>query len=180
MYAWTDKLSCFFNRIHKIEEWITISQITKLLFSYVDFLKEESKKTFEKPPVIIFDLDNTLLNSDKLNKFPILEGIEPTITFYNFVKDLGFHTIIITGRKEELRERTVNNLNRAKIINYEDLIMRKKDEEGKEITISKFKCLQRKILSKEYTIIANVGDQLSDFEGGYNGKIIKVPNCCCS
>jgi predicted secreted acid phosphatase len=171
MFAWTEKINCFLHRIHPLQGWIKNYELTEILFSYVDYLNEQSQKEFTKPPLIIFDIDNTLLNCVSLKKFPILEGIDPSITFYKYVKELGFHTVLLTARKEEKREITIKNLNRVGIQNYDLLIMR----ENKQDTIGKFKLKQRIQLSKKYTIIANVGDQITDFEGGYNGKIINLP-----
>jgi predicted secreted acid phosphatase len=122
--------------------------------------------------LIIFDIDDTLLDFYSFKKFPMLDGIDPTITFYKYVQELGFHVVLLTGRKEDKRELTIENLNRVKVKGYDELIMRPGNE-----SIPKYKLKQRIRLSKKYTIIANIGDQLTDFEGGYNGKIIKLNMC---
>lgn len=173
MFAWTEKINCFLHRIHPLQEWIKNYEISQVLYSYVDYLLEQSQKEFTKPPLVIFDIDDTLLNFASFKKFPMLEGIEPSITFYKYVQELGFRIVLLTARKEEKRDITIQNLNRVNIKNYDQLIMRK----NKENSISKYKLKQRIKLSKKYTIIANIGDQITDFEGGYNGKIIKLNMC---
>ena len=173
MFAWTEKINCFLHRIHPVQEWIKNYEISQVLYSYVDYLSEQSKKEFTQPPLVIFDIDDTLLNCVSMKKFPILDGIEPCLTFYKYVQELGFHIVLLTGRKEEKREITLQNLNRVHIKNYDQLIMRKIKQES----VSIYKLKQRMKLSKKYTIIANVGDQITDFEGGYNGKIIKLNTC---
>jgi predicted secreted acid phosphatase len=174
MFAWAEKINCFLHRIHPLQEWIKNYEISEVLFSYVNYLSEQSQKEHTKPPLVIFDIDDTLLKTETLKKFPMLEGMEPTITFFKFVQELGLRTVIITGRTEDRRDLTVQNLNKVHIKNYDKLIMKKNKQEDK---ISDYKLKERIKLSKKYTIIANVGDQMSDFEGGYNGKIIKISPC---
>jgi predicted secreted acid phosphatase len=172
MFPWAEKINCFLHRIHPIQGWIKNYEISEVLYSYVDYILEQSEKEFAKPPLIIFDIDDTLLDFYSFKKFPMLDGIDPTITFYKYVQELGFHVVLLTGRKEDKRELTIENLNRVKVKGYDELIMRPGNE-----SIPKYKLKQRIRLSKKYTIIANIGDQLTDFEGGYNGKIIKLNMC---
>jgi hypothetical protein len=39
---------------------------------------------------------------------------------------------------------------------------------------AQYKLAERKKLATSYEIVANVGDRMSDFYGGYNGKIVKI------
>jgi predicted secreted acid phosphatase len=120
-------------------------------------------------------VDDTLLDCGKISKrFPLFDSLQPTVEFYRYVKDLGYRTVILTARNESRRETTIKNLQHIKITDYDDIIFRTKNDI--DYSFAKYKLNQRKNLAKKYTIIANIGDQLSDFEGGYNGKIIKIPN----
>ena len=173
MFALSDKITSFINKIHRNEEWMKNLSITEVLFSHLSYINNEIEKSYSKPPLIIFDIDNTLFDAGKFSKrFPLLEAIEPTLTFYQYVKDLGYHIVLLTGRKKDRREFTIENLNRIKVKTYDDIIFRQNDD----LSISKYKLNQRKNLAQKYTIVANIGDQITDFEGGYNGKIIKLPN----
>jgi predicted secreted acid phosphatase len=172
--TFTDKVINFLHNIYKLEETIKFSSISEVLTSFIPYIEEEIKKEHNKPPLIIFDIDDTLLDTSKLSKrFPLLDGLDPTITFYQFVKDIGYHTILLTARDESKRDITIQNLNRLKINHYDDIIFR--TNQDTKYSFGKYKLKQRKRLSKNYTIIANLGDQPTDFEGGYNGKIIKIP-----
>jgi hypothetical protein len=42
--------------------------------------------------------------------------------------------------------------------------------------VQAFKTSKRAVISKDYTIIANIGDQRSDLDGGYAERTWKVPN----
>jgi predicted secreted acid phosphatase len=175
MISITDKISTFFNKWHSLESWIRNTSITETLYSHVPYLNQQMKNHHTKPPVIIFDIDDTLLDTAKvLKKFPLMEGIEPSITFLQYAKSIGYHIVIISARKEEKREQTIENLKKIGVDNFDQLILR--SEEDLKITISAYKLNRRKILNQDYDIVANVGDQISDFEGGHNGKIIKIPN----
>jgi predicted secreted acid phosphatase len=175
MVTLSNKILYLLHKIHKIDEWIKTSSLNEILYSYIHYINQEIKKTYTKPPLIIFDVDDTLLDTSKITKkFPLFEGLDPTITFYHYVKELGYHTIILTARYETRKSITISNLNRLNIKNYDDIIFRTKEDLN--YSYGKYKLNQRKKLSQNYTIIANVGDQITDFEGGYNGKIIKIPN----
>jgi hypothetical protein len=115
---------------------------------------------------VIFDIDDTLITN---NHIPIKEVIE----FYKYVKyNLNISTIIITARKKTTEYQTKKLLDKIGIFDYDFLFMR---DNFYIKNISYFKFDMRKILSERYEIIANVGNYYSDFFGGYNGLIIKIP-----
>lgn len=158
--------------LHKMDTSVKDTSISEILLSYIPYIEEEIKKNHRKPPLIIFDIDDTLLDTSKISKkFPLFDGLYPTILFYDYVKNLGYHTVILTARPESKRDITIQNLNRLKVKDYDDIIFRTNDD----TSFGKYKYKNRKKLSEKYTIIANLGDQHTDFEGGYNGKIIRIP-----
>ena len=172
--TFTDKILYFLHNMYKLEEQEKISSISEVVLSYIPYLEEEIKKHHTKPPLIIFDVDDTLLDTSKISKkFPLFDGIEPSITFYQYAKDLGYHTVILTARSEMKRDITIQNLERWKVKDYDQIILRGKEDIP--FSFGKYKLDQRKKLNERYTIVANVGDQPTDFEGGYNGKIIRIP-----
>jgi hypothetical protein len=83
-------------------------------------------------------------------------------------------SVILTARNEMKREITIKNLERYKVNEYDEIIFR--STKDFPFSFGKYKLHQRKKLSEKYTIIANVGDQSTDFEGGFNGKVIQIPN----
>lgn len=144
--------------------------------------------------LVIFDIDDTIFSTYPFYeqrdfsrfKHPadlsltVLPPIQPIIDLYFYILTLGINVILMTGRYEMFREHTVNELTKYNILaktpynnGYLTLIMR--ENENKEPG-SSFKYRHRKSLSRNYQIVANVGDQDSDFYGGHNGYIVKLPN----
>ena len=115
--------------------------------------------------VIIFDIDNTLI--DKQGKCII-----PISILYYYSKMIGYIPILLTSRKECLREYTKSQLNKCGIHDYYYLLMR----DNKEEDIKKFKLQSRKEINDVgYKIIMTIGDNNWDIYGGYNGISVKIP-----
>lgn len=142
-------------------------------------------------PAVVFDIDETALSNYEHTKeigfgyVPSLwhewitqgdaKAIPQSLKFYNYLISKNVAIIFITGRYEEAREATYNNLINEGYTVFDTLIVRHKSE--MKIPAAEFKALKRKELTeKGYNIIACVGDQWSDMVGGYAGIKIKLPN----
>jgi predicted secreted acid phosphatase len=154
-----------------------------------------------KWPAIVLDIDETSLSNwpnIKANNFGFIKGgpcfeepglacgfddwiakasapaIPPTLDFFNFVRGKNLAVFFITGRRDSQRQATMWNLDRAGFRSWAGLSTRPDDDHG---SIVPFKSGERKkIESNGYTIIANVGDQQSDLEGGAAECGFKIPN----
>jgi predicted secreted acid phosphatase len=90
--------------------------------------------------------------------------------------------IFLTGRKLGEREATERNLRAEGMGDYAELITREEagagaGPTGPELSAAVFKTAVRKRLTEAgWTIVANVGDQMSDLEGGFAEKVFKLPN----
>ena len=74
-----------------------------------------------------------------------------------------------------MREATRRNLIEQGYTKFDTLIVRSEAE--RNLSAASFKLQKRNELVKNgYDIIASVGDQQSDFEGGNTGYEIKLPN----
>lgn len=101
--------------------------------------------------------------------------IQPTLKLVTQAQKQGVSVIFLTGRKEEYMETTIANLKRAGYENWTKIIMRPNDM--KPISIADFKMKEReKLVKAGYRIIINLGDQYSDFQGGFYDKGFKYPN----
>jgi len=101
--------------------------------------------------------------------------IAPTRTLFNTARAQGVSVFFITGRHEIQRRATVFNLHEAGYRAWAKLVMRA-DGDTKR-TAQAYKTEARsKITAQGFNIIANVGDQLSDLEGGYAECTFKLPN----
>lgn len=119
----------------------------------------------EKNSVIIFDIDNTLIDREG-------KCIIPISILYYYSKMIGYIPILLTARKECLRNYTISQLKNCGIHDYYYLIMRDNSEED----IKKFKLEYRKKLNDVgYKIIMTIGDNNWDIYGGYNGISVKIP-----
>jgi predicted secreted acid phosphatase len=155
-----------------------------------------------KRPALVLDIDETSLTNwpnlladdfgfvadgscDVLPKGPcgfnqwILKGsakaIEPAHKLFEAAKAKGVAVIFITGRPDSQRDITILNLDHAGYEGWTELRTRP-DRDGLP-TVQDYKTAERtKVEAEGYTIIANVGDQMSDIDGEHSGCRFKVPN----
>jgi acid phosphatase len=140
---------------------------------------------------VVFDIDDTLLWSyhdmkkiqfgfvPKLFHDWIMKAETPSVPhvkrLYNFFVEHGCKIILLTGRRFDERDATVRNLNRAGYTKIDLLITRSEAELS--LTALEYKSKQRQRLQQQgYTIIATIGDQYSDLDGGYAYYKVKIPN----
>lgn len=102
-------------------------------------------------------------------------AIAPTLALYNYIKSNHLAAFFVTGRGELLRQATTKNLLAAGYHDWDGLYLR--PEQYHEKSIVPYKSSVRKhIENAGYTIIATIGDQQSDLDGGYAEKGFKLPN----
>jgi len=152
-------------------------------------------------PAVVFDIDETSLSNYealKANDFGrIVAGpcelpggpcglqdwdllaestlIPPTMDVFNTAKDRGAAIFFITGRPESQRAATERNLADVGYTGYSRLIM--KPTGGHFGSAADYKAPARQSISADgYTIIANMGDQPSDLDGGFAERTFLLPN----
>jgi acid phosphatase len=104
----------------------------------------------------------------------IAPAIEPTRTFFNALRARNISVFFITGRRNSQRDATLINLDHAGFEGWTRLITRPDTHSG---SIVPFKSGERaRIASAGYTIIATIGDQQSDIDGGFAECGFKLPN----
>jgi acid phosphatase len=102
------------------------------------------------------------------------KAIDPTLKLFNLAKSKNVAVFFITGRRDNERAPTIANLKKAGYEGWNDLMMRAPDD---QTPVGMFKRAERaKIAARGFTIIANVGDQQSDLDGGYAERTFRVPN----
>ena len=103
-------------------------------------------------------------------------AIEPTLALVQQAHQQGTAVFFITGRKEYLRSVTTQNLLNAGYSDWVELIMKPNNDKR---TADAYKTAERKkITDAGYSIVVNMGDQLSDLSGGYAENTFKLPNPC--
>jgi len=166
----------------------SMNQVGKQAMEYLKSCKDTPGKL-----AIVFDIDETSLsnypvelemdfgfNSDTFNTFVMSKKgtvIKPSLALFNQAKAQKVAIFFITGRSENQRAATVENLKAAGYEGWTQLIL-KPDNFDHPASASDFKAPQRAKIENEegYRIILNIGDQYSDLNGGYADKCFKYPN----
>ena len=95
--------------------------------------------------------------------------------FFVAMRAAGVACFIITGRPDDLRAVTEENLRRVGLDGWQGIAFQPAGYESASIV--PFKSGERaKIEQQGYAIVANIGDQESDLEGGHALHVCKVPN----
>lgn len=101
--------------------------------------------------------------------------IKPMLNLYNNALKHGITVFFVTGRDESESQATQTNLIKAGYTNWSGLYLRPRNYSSPSII--PFKSGARaEITKKGYTIVASIGDQFSDIQGGYAMKGFKLPN----
>lgn len=163
-----------------------VKAVVKRAIAYFD-----SRVCCNSESAVIFDIDDTLLWSyyemkmiqfgfvPKIYHEWVLSSDLPPVPhvklLYDFFVERGCKIIMITSRQADAREATVKNLSDLGFNTIDLLVLRQPDEMA--LTAQEFKSKRRAILENQgYKIIAAVGDQYSDLEGGYTCYKVKIPN----
>ena len=155
---------------------------------YFDILKDQyniiekyiKNITFDINDVIVFDIDEVcLLNLMYINNFTYSflydkynnnlynysNGFNPIIeeckNIFTYLHNKNIKYIFVTGRKDYIREITINNLKLVGLDNYIDLYTCSNDFCNK-INIYKNECYEQ--IQLKYNIICIIGDQISDLK----------------
>ena len=102
------------------------------------------------------------------------EALKPVLALTRFAKERGVAVFFITGRPERMRASTETNL-RAAGYEWTRVILKPNDMTTKSAV--EFKAPERKkIVDIGHTIVVNIGDQMSDLDGGFAERAYKLPN----
>lgn len=175
-----------------IKEYVKKGQYDKDLNSIVRKAKKfinYELLTNQKNKAVIIDIDETILSNlpyisqqihlndvEKLNRWQMTskcDAIKPIVDLYQWLLIQDVRIYFITARPLELKSATIENFKNLEIP-YSPMVFR----DPKEWPVPKdFKIAMRKeIVNNDYDIILNIGDQPTDFEGGYWKRALKVPN----
>lgn len=141
---------------------------------------------------VVFDIDETVLSNlphirkEDWGYDPDIWGrwvaerrapaIEPLREVYRTALANKVAVFFITGRKDYEKASTAANLRSQGMGEYSGLIVKPSDFPS-DTSASVFKAAERaKIESTGYRIIASIGDQQSDLDGGHAEKTFKLPN----
>lgn len=144
-----------------VEEFRSVSQALDRAEEVIEYLNREHM--MPRKPAAVFDLDETILkyigpdeDSDFPRKFPGMGD------FIEWLRSHGIKMCFITARREHGYRDTLRTLKKLDIWDEDDeLLMKPNDAPSHSSSVVKNK--QRKQLAyRGYSILVNVGDQLSD------------------
>ncbi|QDT10395.1 5'-nucleotidase, lipoprotein e(P4) family [Planctomycetes bacterium K23_9] len=130
-----------------------------------------------KPPAVILDVDETVLDNSAFNARNILSGkpyamstwnawcneskagvIPGSLEFVRAAKRLGVEVFYITNRRDEVKPATLENLQRWGFPVTEHTLMTQNSKDNRDGR----KTTRRAAVAKDYRIVLLVGDNLSD------------------
>jgi predicted secreted acid phosphatase len=168
-----------------------ISAATKKAKAYLG--KRTQARRAPRKPALVLDVDDTSLDNypcidagdpEGANVLGLLVScwlrfdvppVEQTRSLYRRARKLGVKVFFVTGRLEPFRKGTRDNLRKAGYTGPFELLMRPADDHRPSVVPFK-RSARRAIERRGFTILANVGDQRSDLEGGFAERRYRVPN----
>ena len=104
--------------------------------------------------------------------------VAPTLRLFNEARAKNVTVFFITGRRDTptLHAATERNLRAAGYDGWTALYMRPPVPDNSFKNVQDFKTSKRADISRQFRIIANIGDQQSDLDGGYAERTWRVPN----
>lgn len=170
--------------------WKDVKNICEAAKKYVEKNFDSTKKN-----AAIFDIDETsLFNYEyfRIHDFGYspkswedwidsakATAITPVLELYKYLKSKGIKVFFITGRHESKNpinnlDPTVKNLIDVGYSGFDGIFFKPR---APKMKTAQFKLdIRKKLVEEGYFILINIGDQYSDFEGGFSGKIFKLPN----
>ncbi len=164
-------------------------EFTKEFARTIDSAKLACEKYVGKPHIaIVSDIDETLLDNREeytihpkevstdhrewiaQSRAPVWQ---PTADFLAWARDKGFAIFLVSGRTEEKRRATIENLRKHNIV-YDGLFLRRdmKDKQAGNVKAN----VRQEIEKMGFIIVVNIGDQWSDLVGGHAIDCQKLPN----
>jgi len=147
----------------------------------------------KKKLAVVFDVDETVISNyndskvmgfggtpkqiDKMTITGDKEPIVPVRDLYYLAKKNNVSIFFVTGRPEKQRDITVNILRKAGYKGWKQLYLEPNNYRFQHKSAVPYKSNIRKAIEAQgYQIVFSMGDQVSDFEGGYTQRGFKLPN----
>jgi predicted secreted acid phosphatase len=157
------------------------------------WLKQRTEgKRAPKKPALVLDIDETALDNypcfDEKGGIPYdgavnagcvtaydAPAVKPVRSLFKLAQKLKVAVFFITGRPEQIRAGSLDNLRAAGYTGKYELHMRPADYTSESAVPAK-RASRKAIQKRGFKIIANMGDQQSDLEGGFSERAYKLPN----
>lgn len=154
-------------------------------------IKSNAVSKHPKKLAMVLDIDDTALSTyDDMVKMDfggpltlieakLAEGhdpaIKPTLDLYRFAKKNHVAVFFVTGRRPDKKIPTIRNLNKIGYHHWDELLFKPRNYHKKSVVPYKSHAREQ-IEKRGFDIALNIGDQMSDLEGGHSDKFFKLPN----
>lgn len=170
-----------------------IAKVTQKAEIYINQrVKENHQASPPQKLAVVFDIDETSLSNyqdmlklsfggtdQEVNQAEGLghdPAIAPTLALYNDIVKQGVFVFFVTGRSDSICPQTMKNMKAAGYTTWQGFYCKPKAYQQLRSAVP-YKTAMRKAISEQgYTIIADIGDQFSDLQGGYTEKTYRLPN----
>lgn len=145
-------------------------------------IKERYDKDLNKPPAVVLDIDETVLDNSPSTGFQIhedlpysednwtvwcnleqAEALPGSLAFTRLADSLNVEVFYISNRRQDLMNVTLQNLQKLGFPNADTLhVLLKKQTSSKD--------LRRELVREKYNIILLIGDNLGDFDGIFEDR----------
>lgn len=137
---------------------------------------------------IVLDIDDTSLSNYECLKAvgfdrpsadcgdQTLPAIPQTRSLFRWAREKGVAVFFVTGRREVARQQTAANLRAAGYRGGWTLKMRPDDQPRRWRDGWKARVRRAIVQRRDFRILANLGDQWSDLDGGWSARRFKLPN----
>jgi predicted secreted acid phosphatase len=170
---------------HDSGEWSAdTTQVVRRARRYVRRHLDDSSRR----AAIVLDIDDTSLSNYECLKAvgfdrsaadcgaQTLPAIPQTRSLFRWARDRGVAVFFITGRREKARARTAANLRAAGYRGGWTLKLRPDSQPRRWRDGWKARVRRAIVERRGFRILANVGDQWSDLDGGWSARRFKLPN----
>lgn len=187
-------INLYYNKIEKLKiqnNKVKLKDYHKILkrqFSDILLFIKNISITIKENDIIIFDIDEVCLNNLMYNNLEIEfendiysyeNGLIPLnnecMALFNYIHKKNIKYSFITGRKDYIRQITIDNLLLVKLNKYTHLYTCDNDYIQTNVHTYKEDC-REKIINQGYNIISCIGDQISDITGKHTGTPFLIFN----
>lgn len=149
-----------------------LSDVSTALEPADRYLKERLAQQGGKP-AIVFDIDNTTLETQYRFDLVTIPAVPPSLRLARSAEQRGAAVFFVTGRPEPLRAVTLANLQR---VGYPVAGLYLHPTLDLEPVATVKTRARANIEAQGYTIVANIGNRSSDLIGGYAERTFKLPD----
>ena len=128
------------------------------------------------PDMLKLDFGGTFAEIQQANDRGDDPAIQPTLALYKTAVNQGVYVFFVTGSPESGCQAAQDNLKAVGYNAWQGFYCKPKAYQSIKSAIPYKQAMRKQITEQGYTIIASIGDQQSDLQGGYAERGFQLPN----